>query len=75
MDNLETLEVRMIQDIDEYVNSVDSFENALNARNTLWHERKLKSKNNNKNRKAVINLIASLAIAGAAVFLTWQLIV
>ena len=75
MDNLETLEVRMIQDIDEYVNSVDSFANALNARNTLWHERKLKSKNSSKNRKAVINLIASLAIAGAAFFLTWQLIV
>lgn len=75
MDNLEMLEVKMVQDIDEYVKSMDSFETALNARNTDWHNRNVHAKKNSENRKKMLNLIISLIIAGAAVLFSWQILV
>jgi len=75
MENLEKLEAKMIRDIDEYVRSMDSFENALNERNTKWNDRAKLSRKLAAARNKTVNLIVSAAIAGAALFLIMTMLV
>ena len=75
MDNLEKLESKMMRDIDEYVRTLDSFETALNDRNTKWNDRAKVARRLAAARNKTVNLIVSAGIAGAALFLILTMLI
>lgn len=75
MENLEKLEAKMVRDIDEYVRSMDSFETALNKRETEWRSRAELARKLAAARNKTLNLLISGGIAGGAIFLIMTMLV
>lgn len=75
MENLDRLEAKMVHDIDEFVQSMDQFETALNKRSTDWNERAKLARKLAAARNKTLNLLVSGGIAGGAIFLIMTVLV